>query len=356
NFAEKILRYDGEWLFPETYDRKIVEAAQHPQKQQGLREAQRAAQTIIRVARELGLKPPRPTPYYAILFVDGDRMGRQIRKAATDGPEKHKAISEALADFATKDVYRIIETTYSGRVVYAGGDDVVALLPLPTALPAAKALRRKYAEKMAGVLETPTMSAGIAMVHHLSPLSEALKAARQAEHTAKERYKRNAIAVAFHKRGGAPVMMGASWEFGDSHQATIDLLLDIQRRFAVADDPSKEIGLSLGLAHTLLDEARFLGGDVPMEASQAEVERLLYRAAPGHLPRKVRYEQAQRLAPLLVQLAEAIEKSLKAKEQRCNGSHRALESGLVIVAQWLLLLRFIVQESGAPVMMEEETQ
>jgi CRISPR-associated protein Cmr2 len=356
DLAGRILSYDGEWLFPETYERKLAEIGASSPQSQSMRQAKELVQKLADVAQHLGFTPPRPSPYYALLVADGDRMGKQIREAASEGPEKHIAISEALADFAGDQVYRIVQDKYAGRVVYAGGDDVMAFLPLPTALAAADGLRRAYAAKMAGLLETPTLSAGIAIAHHLSPLSEVLQAARQAEHAAKDEYDRNAIAVAFHKRGGAPVTMAAKWEFGDS-QVSVGLLLDIQRRFAAVSDPDqKEQGLSLGVAHTLLEEARFLGGGVPEEARQAEVERLLYRAAPARLSKEVRQKQAKGLAPHLVQLAGAIEKHRNELDKVLCKPLDEPEPGLVIVAYWLLLLRFIVQETGMPVAGEEGGQ
>ncbi len=358
---EKFLRYDGEWLFPETYERKLADVGPSSPKASSLVKAKEVVHKLLQITRDLELTPHRPSPYYALLVADGDRMGRQIREAAAEGPDKHRAISQALAEFASQEVYRVIEEKHAGRVVYAGGDDVLAFLPLPTALAAAEDLRKAYAGKMAGLLDSPTMSAGIAIAHHLSPLSEVLRAARQAEHMAKEEYGRNAITVAFRRRGGAPVTMGAGWEFGDNSQTTIDLLLDILQRFAAArDNNQKEMGLSLGLAHILLDEAPFLGGKVQEEARLAEVERLLYRAAPARVPKEKRKEQAEDLAPRLVQLACSIEHRQKAaRERQRDESCLPLlpgerEPGLIIVARWLLLLRFIIQETGTPEAIEGE--
>ena len=359
--VEDFLHYDGEWLFPETYERKLADVGPSSPKASSLVKAKEVVHKLLQITRELELTPHRPSPYYALLVADGDRMGRQIREAAAEESAKHRAISQALAKFASQEVYRVIEEKHAGRVVYAGGDDVLAFLPLPTALAAAEDLRKAYAGKMTGLLDSPTMSAGIAIAHHLSPLSEVLRAARQAEHMAKEEYGRNAIAVAFRRRGGAPVTMGAGWEFGDNSQTTIELLLDILQRFAAArDNDQKEMGLSLGLAHTLLDEARFLGGEVQEEARLAEVERLLYRATPARVPKEKRKEQAKDLAPRLVQLACSIENRQKvAWERQRDESCLPLlpgerEPGLVIMARWLLLLRFIVQETGTPEAIEGE--
>ena len=358
---KKLLRHDGEWLFPETYERKLAEVGSSSPQVKPLIQAQNATRNLLQIAQKLGLTPHRPSPYYALLVADGDQMGKQIQKAAAEGPDKHRAISQALAEFADKQVYNIVEEKHAGRVIYAGGDDVLALLPLSSALAAAEDLRKAYTRKMSGLLESPTMSAGIAIAHHLSPLGKIVAAARQAEHAAKDEYDRNAVSVIFRKRSGAPVTMGAKWTFGDNAQATINLLLDIQVRFSAARDNSqKEKGLSLRLAHTFLNEARYLGGNVPLEARQAEVERLLYRAAPARLAKEVRRRQAKDLSLSLVQLASSIENCQKgARERQRNASCLSLplgelEPGLVTVARWLLLLRFTVQETGTPEALEGE--
>jgi hypothetical protein len=59
-------------------------------------------------------------------------------------PSLHAAISEALANFALKVVPFVVEELHAGRLVYAGGDDVLALLPLADVLPAAHKLRALF--------------------------------------------------------------------------------------------------------------------------------------------------------------------------------------------------------------------
>ena len=74
-----------------------------------------------------------PNPYYAILRADGDRMGRVIDNQAEQGEKQHQALSKALNIFAGS-VRGIVEEKYQGALVYAGGDDVLALMPLHTVL------------------------------------------------------------------------------------------------------------------------------------------------------------------------------------------------------------------------------
>jgi Predicted hydrolase of the HD superfamily (permuted catalytic motifs) len=71
-----------------------------------------------------------PPVYYAIVVMDGDSMGEKISKAFEEN--KIIDITEKLSEFS-KEVKGIVEK-YSGISVYSGGDDVLALFPLETAL------------------------------------------------------------------------------------------------------------------------------------------------------------------------------------------------------------------------------
>ena len=58
-------------------------------------------------------------------------------------PSIHAAISESLGDFALYGVKSIIKK-YDGKLIYAGGDDVAAILPTSTVLKAAKEIENYY--------------------------------------------------------------------------------------------------------------------------------------------------------------------------------------------------------------------
>ncbi len=108
--------------------------------------------------------------YFAILALDGDSMGKWISGAKTPrledvlskecsavyraaganlgnhrplSPSWHLQFSEALGNFSQHAVRRIVEA-YDGRLLFAGGDDVLAMLPADTALACAEALRLAF--------------------------------------------------------------------------------------------------------------------------------------------------------------------------------------------------------------------
>lgn len=177
-----------------------------------LEQAQEALQNFL----EECFDGDRPFPYYAILHADGDHMGTTI--AHQESIEKHRALSRRASSFAQK-VNPIVES-FKGSLIYAGGDDVLALLPVHRAIECALTLADTFRQQMSDfafsgaegdLLVQPTLSVGIAIVHHLEPLSDALQLAREAEVYAKSVKGKNALAVALRKRSGSEKTVGGTW-------------------------------------------------------------------------------------------------------------------------------------------------
>lgn len=144
------------------------------------------------------------SPFYALLVMDGDAIGKLLSSAAKAGRERD--VSKALRRF-TGQVKRIVEEERDGTLIYAGGDDVKAFLPLPTAIPCAIALRQAYLDAMKNVAgkldEPPTISAGLVFAHYHVPLSTVIRKARDLlDKVAKEGNGRNSIAVSVEKPSG----------------------------------------------------------------------------------------------------------------------------------------------------------
>ncbi len=156
-------------------------------------------------------KNKKPLPYFALLQADGDRMGTVIDNQKN--PTDHKKLSEALSTFAN-DVKTIVEK-HSGCLIYSGGDDVLAMLPLHTVLGCSRELSDKFAKDLKGFKDvkniSPTLSAGIAIVHHTEPLQESLAIMRNAEKEAKLVDGKNALAITLSKRSGADTTVKGSW-------------------------------------------------------------------------------------------------------------------------------------------------
>lgn len=189
-----------------------------PNKDDAARATQQALRNLVQAA---GLG--KPSPYYAVLLMDGDQLGKHMGDTAKQTP-----ISSALNQFTNcaGDIVR----QHNGFLIYAGGDDVLALLPLPDALPAAAALQKVYgdafaAQKWAGAAVQSTLSGAIEFVHFRTPLTRVLQDAhRLLDDIAKDATGRNALAVRVWKPSGLALEWAMPWEFA----------LDAQGRVKVA--------------------------------------------------------------------------------------------------------------------------
>lgn len=180
-----------------------------------------------------------PSPFYALLLMDGDSLGKLLQSV-----EKPEKVSAALARF-TEGVDGIVRNC-CGKTVYAGGDDVLALLPLDKALEAATALRRSYLDAFDTVLGTErpnddkgeplktTISAGLVFAHFHTSLRAVMNEAHYLLDTvAKDGNERDSVAVSVLTGGGRTVEWVSSWdEKVDRGEESITAILqDLVKRF-----------------------------------------------------------------------------------------------------------------------------
>ena len=219
--------------------------------------------------------------YYGMLMFDGDHMGRilsgeqastaitylqsfhprvqegfklkgldheMIRSYAEQKrpitANRHLSISNALNEFAQVVVPHIVETEHLGRVIYAGGDDVLAMLPTKDLLDVMARLRDAYSGQAVSELrenadtkgnalelengfamikrgqttrlmrmmgENATASCGAVIAHHQAPLSHVMRQLRSAEKRAKEAGGRDAFSISVIKRSGGDLHLEAKW-------------------------------------------------------------------------------------------------------------------------------------------------
>lgn len=149
---------------------------------------------------------PRPTPFYAILLMDGDSLGKHMSQQVNQGP-----ISNALKRF-TAQVPALV-SQHNGMLIYAGGDDVLAVLPLEDALRCAAAVRQAYLKSFAGSNIPTTISAAIEFAHVKMPLGKVLSDAHQLlDKVAKDGAGRDAVAVRVWKTAGMTLEWVQPWQ------------------------------------------------------------------------------------------------------------------------------------------------
>ncbi len=230
------------------------------------------------IAKILGVS--RLESYYSLLMLDGDRMGAwlaggeeyaisyrdsfhpQVQKGFDQevskhpklkayaqqkralAPNRHLAISGALNDFSLTVVRHVVETERLGRVIYAGGDDVLAMTPVADLLPTMQRLRHAYSGhdpdheggthhgltlqngfallqqgegdrqrlKLMRMMGTAaTASCGAVIAHHQAPLGAVMRELRQAEQRAKNEGGRDAFSLTVIKRSGGALYLTAPW-------------------------------------------------------------------------------------------------------------------------------------------------
>jgi len=267
-------RWDGHILFEERLSDFFTD-------KEKLKKAKEALRKFLKRA----LDNERPKPYYALLHADGDRMGEAIDAQKTK--EGHKNISSKLSDFAGK-VRTIVEVEHGGSLVYAGGDDVLAFLPLHEALFCARKLADEFRDLflLADFKNTegksPTLSVGIAVGHHLDPLQDTLELSRQAEKAAKKQVEgKNALAIIISKRSGADWLVKGSWCDSSANEKALDNRLNYFIYLHLAE------ALPRGVGYELRDAALHLQGLV--EALRKEALRIIKRklTKEGKLKEKV---------------------------------------------------------------------
>jgi len=224
-----------------------------------------------------------PQKYSCVLLGDGDNMGAAIDKIRTKAGFQN--FTKELSLFADK-VKNIVDEN-DGCLIYAGGDDVMAFVPMGTALKCANELRLAFAETMApicksqGITTLPTLSVGMAIVHHSEPLSNALDYARRAEKIAKNFDGKNALAVSQNKRSGAPIVVSGKWEKQGDLPGLVDRMQKMIAQYTSDSDDStlpSRLGYQLREAYVEAGdklEYKVNGGKlVPMNAQSALVQRI----------------------------------------------------------------------------------
>ena len=253
-------------------------------------------------------KESRPPAYLAVLAMDGDNMGAWLRGDMSPSletalqprmreyfvrlgavenlkakrpvsPALHAAISEALTNFASR-IAPAIVTRHKGELIYAGGDDLLALLPTETVIVCASALEgafrgvgspggapegywRENTEEFGDRLVMgphATISAGIAVVHHKEDLRAALALARDAESTAKQGG-RNHLHLFIARRSGERVGESLGWSECGTMSEAVEKFVD-------------------GASDRWLYKLRSLVPALPEEAFDLELKRQLGRSDP----------------------------------------------------------------------------
>ncbi|WP_162233148.1 type III-B CRISPR-associated protein Cas10/Cmr2 [Protofrankia coriariae] len=154
-----------------------------------------------------------PASYLALIVQDADDMGWALSHARMPAGrimrEWHGQVSTKLVAIAGEQA-RALEEEH-GRAVYAGGDDLLGLVPAANALRAAARGRELFVTGTQGLLTRPSVSTAIVFFHVSYPLQDALGRARDALKEAKRRPGKAGLALVVLRRGGERAASVLPW-------------------------------------------------------------------------------------------------------------------------------------------------
>ena len=298
-----LLKIDGQFLMEETFSKEYLKSEYELSKIDD-----NLLNSIKSIINEIN-KDVKIGRYYAILLMDGDNMNKWLKgyfnpkisqvisekilnyiKNNTENdksceinkvldlkhimsPSIHSLFSRRLTEFALNKVRYIVEEMYYGKLVYAGGDDVLALLPIDTVLKCAYDIRESFKDLLG---DNATMSAGILITHHKYPFYLALKQVRKLEKEAKQNIKclnneiqkKNSFALSLLTHSGSIRTFISNWDF-------INNLLILINYFKKEEIPST-------LPYQLLSFTNFIFDNSNQDNNffdifRTELKRLLYR-------------------------------------------------------------------------------
>jgi hypothetical protein len=283
-----LARVDWQY-FQETAWEAIIREAAAP-------EEAKAGTDGLKALRDLrsAIKFGAPSTYYAVLAMDGDGMGRWLsgeKFGSAHAPgdltrEKHESISRGLllASVEKDESLRgLVEDPlelgidqphpFQGKLIYAGADDVLAILPADQAVECARHIRNHFGATMGqatvqfGAVDNFTISAGIAIAHIKEPLQDMVGVAQDELKRAKRDLGGDAMAVRLFKRSGEQVEWAAKMD-SDAFE-----LLALFRQFyrTPYDQPDAAMPISGRFPHRLSALLRAQEGQKPLDESGLQV-------------------------------------------------------------------------------------
>lgn len=323
---------EGEWFFEENLTPRQFK------KQAGASPEAEQINELKEKLRNIGEKVGIPNPYYAVIAIDADSIGKWLsgsklpdienaynssvwqnlpdhfkanlkdkapRKLLT--PAIHASISAALRNYTIEFVRRIVEEEHLGKLVYAGGDDVLAFVNLKDLFGVMRKLRASFSgqvkikdgaidvcwENESGFVEkegvyyltmgrNATASCGAVIAHYKTPLKLVLDKVKEMEKKAKNiDGEKDAFSIALMKHSGQVKETICKWKYEDMD--VLEMLMNFANKLEKKDD---ELWVSKSFIYRLAEEFERLKRDdgyllVSEAAFEAELRRIIGRTSHG---------------------------------------------------------------------------
>jgi len=213
---------------------------------------------------------PYPKGFYTILRMDGDKMGSLLMSGVDKGgvtQEFHSTLSGRLNLFSIEEAPKIVEK-HKGKLIYSGGDDVLAMMPVESALECAKELSETYDSTI--IFEETSLSGAILFPHALMPVGPLLNDSHELlKEVAKKELGRNALAYRVMQRGGVRLKGGFKWQETKQNASCEDV--DWSHEIG---EIRRKLGRSLGSTkmYQLIKLSQKLEEKPDVQAGQGQVE------------------------------------------------------------------------------------
>ncbi|MBK1695136.1 type III-B CRISPR-associated protein Cas10/Cmr2 [Chromatium weissei] len=288
-----------------------------------------------------------PSPFYAILLMDGDSLGQLLQSKIENAPKK---ISVALNQF-TAAVPEIVHK-HNGFLIYAGGDDVLALFPMEDALKGAAAIRACYLTAFQKAFNDKknhsTISAAITFAHVKTPLTRLLHNSHHLlDEIAKDATGRDALAVRVEKGSGETIKWAQPWECAllpNSDTLAIEKIAEQFKQFA-APIGSKDVAFSNKFFYKIREQFELINPSNGQEKAVFTEEEAVSLLAVDYLASGVNDNRRDKL-----KIADA-EALIKPLVEQCRPVTRHNKDGTVtftssnrLEPDGALLVRFLAQK------------
>ncbi len=330
---ENIKNLEGEWFFKENLRKEFFK------KELDIDITDEELNELKNKLSALTKKIGNPNPYYALILLDGDNMGKWLsgenlpsiefaynsevwKNLAGDfkdvlinassqkilTPAIHSAISHALRNYSVEFVRKIVEEEHLGKLVYSGGDDVLAFVNLRDLFPVMRKLRAAFSghikiengrievdwENTTGFVEkdrrwlltmgkNATASMGVVIAHYKMPLRIVFKRLREVEKQSKGIKDKDAFCIALVKHSGGERIGLSNWRFKASNEEIIDVLSYLQkfgkclRKDASPRFSDKFIyNLRIDFSRLIYEEGRYSGAQGIFDSQLKRVLKRVY--------------------------------------------------------------------------------
>lgn len=249
------------------------------------------SQQSEKIAREVVKQLPKVSlsPYYAIIKLDGDDIG-QVYTRRSD-KKTHSDLSRKIAGFSNE-AKKIIEK-YDGMCIFAGGEDILAFLPISTAFAALKEIRLTFPKTLSSLSSADqefTLSAGIVIAHLMTPLKPLLRRVEELEAYAKAiDDQKDAFAIELIHRGGKSSPFRSKFGNECNNIRSLETIIE--------NLTGKEYSMSF-IHHLIMSLQRI--EQVDEELLENMVCVLIQQAIKQAMPMLEKEEQAERLAQIML--------------------------------------------------------